>query len=74
MKVLHYQDSNNNGWAILCGMVGGSAKFLAQIHSSSFMTNFFGSLLTALMCGAAGVAGKELYLYIKKVVKTKKEQ
>lgn len=54
-----------------CGFIGGFGKFLLQVNSHTYLTNLAGAVLTAVICGAAGVAGKELYQYLKRKLKSK---
>lgn len=72
-------DSGNNSInttiGFVCGILGGSVDFLLRIQFSSL--TIFNPLIifamlqaafTALLCGAAGVAGKELYTKRKKIL------
>jgi hypothetical protein len=52
---------------IISGCVGGLGKYLLQIHTP-FLINMFGAIITAMLCGAAGVAGKEVYVWVRKTI------
>ena len=61
----------NTRVGFLCGFAGGFGKFLLQINNTSYIANLAGAIITAVICGAAGVAGKELYQYCKRKLKSK---
>jgi uncharacterized membrane protein YjjP (DUF1212 family) len=62
---MHKQDT----WiGIITGSVGGATKFYLTIEPH-FFTKFFEAGATALFCGLCGVAGKELWYFIKKKYK-----
>lgn len=54
---------------LIGGVIGGVSKYLLQINSVPFVINLIGAAITALICGACGVGGKEAYLFIKKKLK-----
>jgi hypothetical protein len=54
---------------MVCGLFGGLGKYFIQVQTTPFYINAMGAALTALLCGAAGVAGKEMYLFVKKKIK-----
>lgn len=56
---------------ILSGLAGGLGKYFLQIQTP-FLLNILGAVITALLCGAAGVAGKEGFLLIKTFFKKRK--
>ncbi len=69
-------DSNGSGIkttiAFVCGILGGFIKL-------SFVPSIVQAAFTALICGAAGVAGKELYSqfakpFLKKILKKFKKR
>ncbi len=62
----------NSKIGFICGAVGGGGKFLLQIHATVFMWNLAGAVVTAVVCGMAGVAGKELYQWCKTKIKNRK--
>jgi hypothetical protein len=73
--VIQY-DSNGSGIkttiAFVCGILGGFIKL-------SFVPSIVQAAFTALICGAAGVAGKELYSqfakpFLKKILKKFKKR
>lgn len=72
---MHY-DSGHNGLntiiGFVCGILGGLVDYAIR---ASPLTIFavMQAALTALICGAAGIAGKEVYIYIKKKI-TKKNK
>lgn len=57
-----------NAIGITSGCIGGVSKYFLQIHNTPFMMNLLGAAFTALICGVCGVAGKELYVFVKKKV------
>lgn len=64
---MHYNESNTF-LGLICGIVGGLFKYFLQMHTV-FYINVLQAAMTALICGAAGVAGKEGYLFIKVMIK-----
>lgn len=56
---------------VVSGLVGGLGRYFLQVQSTPFIYNVMGAVFTAVLCGMAGVAGKELYSYIKKEVTEK---
>lgn len=62
----------NTAIGIICGMFGGVGKYLLQIQTP-FLLNIIGAIITAFICGLAGVAGKEFFLLIKKGFQKQKE-
>lgn len=68
----------NNAIAFTCGIVGGLIDLMIRFNPLSI----FGIIqagITALICGAAGVAGKELYSqfakpFLKKILKKFKKR
>lgn len=69
--VLHNYGEGNTKVGLLWGLLGGFGKYLLQIHTP-FWQNLTQAIFTALICGAAGVAGKELYITIRKRIKNRK--
>jgi len=62
---MHKQDT----WiGLIAGSLGGATKFFLNIQEH-FGVRFFEAGITALFCGLMGVAGKELWYYLKKKVK-----
>ena len=67
---MHY-DSGHNGLntiiGFVCGILGGLVDYAIR---ASPLTIFavMQAAITALVCGGAGVAGKEVYIYIKKKI------
>lgn len=70
-SVQNYFESINAKIGLLSGMVGGMFNYVLQIQSGTFVGSLTKATVTALICGAAGVAGKELYVFIKKRLKKK---
>lgn len=70
-KVQNYFDGLNAKIGLLSGMVGGMFNYILQIQNGTFAGSVTKAAVTALICGAAGVAGKELYGLIKKRFKKK---
>ena len=58
-------NSDQNVITVAFGIVGGLGKYLLQVQSTPFLLNVVGAIITACLCGAASVAGKEGYLWIK---------
>lgn len=60
---------------MLAGSVGGIVHYFLQINADlTFSEKLLESILTALVCGAAGYMGKETTIYIKtKISKRKKK-
>ncbi|MGN6604558.1 MAG: hypothetical protein ACTHK8_19015 [Ginsengibacter sp.] len=65
------QDYNNNTIGVVSGLVGGLGKFYLQIQTP-FILNIMGAILTAFLCGVAGMAGKELFVLIRNHFKKSK--
>lgn len=53
------------GW---CGLIGGLFKYTFLQMQPSFLVNLIQAGVTALCCGALGVAGKEAYGIAKKII------
>lgn len=72
---MHY-DSGHNGLntiiGFVCGILGGLADYAFRATTLTILSVAQAGF-TALICGAAGVAGKELYLYLKNKI-TKKNK
>ena len=72
---MHY-DSGHNGLntiiGFVCGILGGLADYAIRASPLTIFAVMQAGI-TALICGAAGVAGKEVYIYIKKKI-TKKNK
>ena len=58
-------NTDNSILSLTFGFIGGFGKYLLQVQSTPFLLNILGAIITAMLCGAAGVAGKEGYLFIK---------
>lgn len=71
-KVIQF-DNGSNGVnttiGFVCGILGGCAKVVLTSANMLMILPILSAMLTALLCGAAGVAGKEFYLFIKKQIK-----
>lgn len=67
MKLALY-NSHDSKIGLISGLIGGIGKYFIQIHTP-FIVNLVGAMFTALMCGFAGVLGKEIYTYIKRKFK-----
>lgn len=61
----------NTAIGIISGCLGGLGKYFLQIQTP-FLLNILGAIITALLCGAAGVAGKEGYMLVKNFLKNRK--
>jgi hypothetical protein len=58
---------NNTLIGFICGLFGGSVKLItANAHD---LPTLIYAAITAIICGACGVAGKELYQFFKKKIK-----
>jgi len=68
MKAVHHNDYSNTLIGFVSGLIGGALKVILAMDANT-MKNIVEAGLTALICGFAGVAGKELYLFIKKKIK-----
>lgn len=66
-----HQYQGNTFIGIVAGILGGLGKYLLQIQTP-FLLNILGAIITAMLCGAAGVAGKEGYLLVKNFIKKRK--
>lgn len=58
-------DSGNTVMGFISGIIGGIGSYVLDIKIH-FLTDMAVAIITALLCGAAGVAGKEAYQIIKK--------
>lgn len=57
----------NSKIALLSGAIGGILKYIQLLQvPSPFLLVAVRAVLMAFICGAAGVAGKELYVFVKK--------
>lgn len=69
---MHHDDTKVG---LAAGVIGGLGKYLLQITAdASFGEKLFEAAITALICGAAGVGGKEIYSYIKKKIVKRKSK
>lgn len=75
MRALIQLDSNqpNTFLGFVCGILGGTVDFVIRAKPL-FIVGVFQAAFTAAVCGAAGVAGKELYTYAKKWYKARKRR
>ncbi|MDE3185273.1 MAG: hypothetical protein KGM16_17815 [Bacteroidota bacterium] len=71
MKI-EMQDDTNTAIGFVSGILGGTGSFLLQIQTN-LLSNMTVAVLTALLCGIAGIAGKELYLFVKHLFKINKK-
>lgn len=69
-------DNGNNNTLIgfAFGFAGGLARLVAQINTAPYSVTLSKALLTAFLCGMAGVAGKEVYLWVRKKIKAKRDE
>lgn len=77
VKAVHNFFEENTRIGILAGMIGGMYKYIMlQIQVEGFGESAMKAALTALFCGLAGVAGKEIYGFLKKhiIVQFKKKK
>lgn len=70
-------DGNHGGGVntiigFVCGILGGSIDFAMRANTLTIIA-IVQAGFTALVCGAAGVAGKEFYLYVKTKIKKSKK-
>lgn len=63
------QQYHNTLIGFIAGMSGGVTKFMLTIGNESFTARFFEAIITAFVCGVMGVLGKEVVVYIKKIIK-----
>lgn len=56
---------DNTVLGFVCGAIGGVIKLLTSVEPYHW-SHIVQAAITAIICGAAGVAGKELYYFIKK--------
>ena len=62
----NYFENVNAKIAVFAGILGGMGKFiLLQINSEGFLETLLKASITALFCGLAGVAGKEVFSFLK---------
>ena len=69
MKTLIQIDSSHTGLntvlGFICGILGGTIDYFTRAQPMVIFA-ILQAAFTAFLCGAAGVAGKELILYCKK--------
>jgi hypothetical protein len=65
--VQQYFGEQNTRIGFVSGLVGGFAKFISTVEISS-LNRLAEAAITALVCGAAGVVGKEIVVAIKKKI------
>lgn len=67
MKAVHNYFETNTRIGLLAGMIGGMWKYIMlQVQVEGFGESAMKAAATALICGLAGVAGKEIYGFLKK--------
>ena len=73
--MIQYDNANhgpvNTMIAFVCGILGGCIDYMVRADSLVIFA-VFQAALTALICGFAGVAGKEFYLFMKSSFKSGK--
>jgi len=69
--VQQYINSHDTKIGFIIGMITGTIKYIAQTEPS-FWLRLSESALIALICGAAGVVGKDMILLVKRKFKTRK--
>jgi len=63
-------DAINTTIAFVCGILGGCLKYFALTGPNILMIfALLQAMFTALVCGAAGVAGKELFTRRKEILR-----
>jgi hypothetical protein len=66
-KVKTVQHSSDTLIGVVFGYIGGFISYLGQIEiHQSFSSKLIEASITAVVCGAAGVIGKEIVVYCKK--------
>lgn len=70
METIKMHDSSNTVMGFVSGIVGGIGSFILEIKIG-LMNDMLVAIITALLCGAAGVAGKEAYQFLKLRIKKK---
>lgn len=65
---------NNTIIGFAFGFAGGLARMVAQINTAPYTVTLSKALLTAFLCGMAGVAGKEVYLWCRRKIKAKRNE
>lgn len=65
--VQHYFGEQNTRIGFVSGLLGGIAKFISTVEVSS-IHRLIEAAITALVCGAAGVVGKEIVVFVKKKI------
>lgn len=58
----------DNLLAFLTGLFGGCIKYLLDINPN-YPTTLVQATITALICGAAGYIGKEIIVFLKRILK-----
>lgn len=72
---MHNIFEQNTKIGLLAGMIGGMYKYiLMQVQTQGFGESLLKAAFTALICGIAGVAGKEVYSFFKGRILKKKKQ
>lgn len=56
--------------ALVCGAIGGMINISVRMLDTMIFWDLLEAGLTAMLCGALGVAGKELYGFSKKKIKS----
>lgn len=65
---MHNFFEQNTKVGLLAGMIGGMWRYIMlQVNTQGFGESLMKAAFTALICGVAGVAGKEIYGLLKKV-------
>lgn len=69
--VQQYINSHDTKIGFIIGMISGMIKYVVQTEPS-FWLRLGESALIALICGAAGVIGKDMILLVKRKLKPRK--
>lgn len=56
-------------WAVVPALLGGMGSYFLKISVHPYLVSLGQAALTAFVCGVAGVAGKEIYNFVKKRIK-----
>lgn len=72
-KLIQHNSEGNTAVGLFAGLIGGLGKYLLQVNTTPAYLNIIQAVFTALLCGAAGVAGKEIYQVIKRKIKNRRK-
>jgi hypothetical protein len=71
MKTVDYNNNHDNWIGFMIGMISGIVKFL--FIDPALFSRFLEAGITAVVCGVLGMLGKDVYVWVKNKMLSKKQ-